>query len=236
MSQLDLFPPPPPLSRIEAVELLRPYLGSDLRMIADQLKITEVGQAVKNSGWAGHTVEWLLGSSPNNLQGADFGTWELKVTTVSSRVKNDKAQHIVRDELSSDHALWRARAPLTITQFQPQDILDTPFADSHLLDKTRRLLLACRLYSDPAESSSEMVILVEYDLIDRALEEVESEYEALRWALRERGFAGTSHIQAKRLGIQASASTRGGGRLIAKKAWVEEMIDIGLRHMIRDSV
>ena len=38
----------------------------------DQLGVTRSGEVVKNHGWAGHTVEWLLGSSPNNQQAATF--------------------------------------------------------------------------------------------------------------------------------------------------------------------
>ena len=47
MSQLDLFGPPPTLKREEAVELLRPYIGSDLRLIADRLKVTKGGELIK---------------------------------------------------------------------------------------------------------------------------------------------------------------------------------------------
>ena len=181
MSQLELFAPAPLLSREEAVELLRPYLGSDLRIIADRLKVTSEGSKTKNSGWAGHTAEWLLGSAPNNEQAADFGSWELKVTTVSS------VEEVISPQPHHNRLNWRARTHITLTSFQPNEILETPFAKSHLFEKTHRLLLICREYISLEEFSSPLVMIVEYDLYEQALDELEREYESLRWALREFG-------------------------------------------------
>ena len=72
--------------------------------------------------------------------------------------------------------------------------------------------------------------------IHAALDELEREYESLRWALREFGIEGINQVQTKRLGAQVSQSTRGGGRFIARRHWVQEMINIGLRHTQRDTI
>lgn len=223
MSQLELFAPAPTLNRFEAVELLRPYIDSDLRLISDRLKVSTAGETIKNSGWAGHTVEWLLGSAPNNEQAADFGDWELKVTTVSSRAQAERRS-------------WRARTHVTLTSFQLNELIETPFGASHLYEKTRHLLLVCREHINSDERSSPLVMLVEYDLVGQALEELKREYEALRWAVREYGVEGLSHVQTERLGAQGNKSTRGGGRFIARRRWVSEMIEIGLRHTQRDTL
>ena len=217
MSQLDLFGPPPTLKRVEAVELLRPYISSDLRLIADRLRVTERGELIKNSGWAGHTVEWLLGSAPNSDQAADFGDWELKVTSVSRRSDDERQS-------------WQARTHVTLTSFQPNDLIETPFLESHLYEKTRQLMLVCREYVSADEHSSPLVMIIEYDLSTHAIKELEGEYESLRWAMREFGVEGLSHVQTLRLGAVAGRGTRGGGRFIARRRWVDEMINIGLRH------
>jgi DNA mismatch repair protein MutH len=214
---MSLFPTPPLLSRAEAVELLKPYLGQDLRRISDQLGVTQAHEAVSHYGWAGHTVEWLLGSAPNNQQAADFGTWELKVTSVE---KVD----------GHENQTWLPKGQITLTSIQPAELVKTSFEDSHLFEKTKHLLIACRTYTDPSETSSNLVMLCEYDLEGELFTEVKQEYEELQWVLREHGLMGMKDIHMRRLGLKAGMGTRGGARLIARKTWVEEMMKIGLRH------
>ena len=217
MSQMDLFPIPSLLSRPEAVQILRPFLGQDLRKIADQLGVTQSLEEVKHQGWAGHTVEWLLGSSPNNHQAADFGEWELKVTSVERKDTHNNTQ-------------WQPKGQMTLTSVQPAELIKTAFEDSHLFNKIRHLLIACRVQSSAADTRSELVMLCEYDLKDETLIEIKQEYEELQWALREYGLMGAQEVKLQRLGLQAGSGTRGGGRWVARKTWVAEMITIGLRH------
>ena len=128
MSQLDLFASPATLTRDEALALLAPYLGQDLRREADQLGVTQPNVFPTNTGWVGHTVEWLLGQSPNNSQAPDFGSWELKTLTVRPHPKGQT---------------WRSSGALVLTQFQPKSLADVCFEESHLYTKTQEILLAC---------------------------------------------------------------------------------------------
>ena len=223
MSQMDLFPTPSILSRSEAIQILKPFLGQNLREISDQLGVTKFGEVAKNHGWAGHTVEWLLGSSPNNQQAADFGEWELKVTSVE---QNHQGQDM--------H--WRPRGHMILTSVQPAELVKTSFEDSHLFQKCQQLLIACRLHSSSTDTRSELVALCEYDLKGAHFSEIKQEYEELQWALREHGLMGAQEVRLQRLGLQAGGASRGGGRWLARKAWVEEMIRIGLRQEQKEGV
>ncbi|MAD60666.1 MAG: hypothetical protein CMH49_04005 [Myxococcales bacterium] len=219
MSQLDLFPKPKQLLRSEAVELLKTYLHKDLRQISDQLGLTQKDQAISNYGWAGHTVEWLLGSSPNNHQAADFGEWELKVTNLERLKVQTKSSFS-----------WRVRNHIALTGVQAADLIKTPFEQSHLYEKTNQLLIVGREYLDSEELSSPLVTLCEYDLKEATFDKIKQEYESIQWALREFGLMGLKASQGEYLGLQQGSGTRGSARFIARKTWVEEMFANGLRH------
>ena len=219
MSQLDLFPKPKQLLRSEAVELLKTYLNHDLRPIANQLGVTQKNQGVLNYGWAGHTVEWLLGSAPNNQQAADFGDWELKVTNLER----------CDPKLTSTFS-WRVRNHITLTSVQAKDLLKTPFEQSHLYGKSKKLLIVGREHLDSEDRSSPLVVLCEYDLQEPILSKIKQEYENIQWALREFGLMGLKDTQGEYLGLQQGSGTRGNSRFIARKAWVEDMFSNGLRH------
>lgn len=208
MSQLELFAPPPTLSRADAIELLAPLLGQDLRLFADALGLTTPGAPIKNSGWAGHTIEWLLGQPPNAHQAPDFGTWELKVTTVEER----------------DHA-WSARGPIALTQFNADELLNIPFEESHLYAKTQRLLVVCHTPLDANGYQASLLGARVYDLAGERLEEVRHEYRDLAWAVATYGVTGLREASTRSLGVQiAHSDGRTTLRFIARKRWVDEML------------
>lgn len=51
----------PAITREQAMALLKPYLGADLRPLADQYGVTVWKNGRKNKGWAGMVIEQLLG-------------------------------------------------------------------------------------------------------------------------------------------------------------------------------
>lgn len=206
MSQLSLFDEPPPLTRDAAIELLTPYLGHNLRSISDELGVTKNDRPVHHTGWAGHTIEWMLGSAPNNVRAPDFGDWELKVTTVEPSAKGG----------------WRPRGAMSITQLKTSELRECSFEASHLLAKTKHMLIPCRSYSSIEEWESTLVQLCTYDLPRSTEVRLQSEYEALRWTLNEHGVTALSEVVTDLLSIQACEGGRS-WRFIARRQWVEEM-------------
>lgn len=206
MSQLDLFQIPPRLTRDEALSLLAPYLGRNLRDISDQLGVTQPSVTPQNSGWVGHTVEWLLGQSPNNNQSPDFGTWELKSLTVRPH---------------PDGHSWRPSGALVLTQFRPQDLAATDFTESHLYAKIHALLLACHEAPETSSHGARLVKLSVYDLADKVRDAVSHEYQELQWAVRSHGVMGLKDVSTRYLGAQSDGKL---WRFVARQRWVEEMI------------
>jgi hypothetical protein len=188
--QLSLFDAPPPLTREQAIEALRPRLGQDLRALADQYGLTTPGEVPLNKGWAGLTVERLLGLPPNNDQGADFGEWELKVAPLKRAARGAQA------------GAWRVKGPLALTQCPLSHISEATFERSHLWVKCRRMLIAFRLYEGSEEERSPLFGLAPLDLTGSLREELEREYEAMRWALRAHGVMGLRDAQGRLLSLQ----------------------------------
>lgn len=207
MTQLSLFGDVSPITREEAIELLTPFIGLDLRSIADRYGVTQPGETPTHTGWAGHTVEWMLGRAPNNLQEPDFGSWELKVIAVD---------HHPQGYLSP-------RAPMSLTQVQLRDLRDLPFHKSHLFLKVQHLLIPCRRYEGREELSSRLVKLCTYDLSGDIIERLQAEYEGIQWSIRESGMMGIKDVHTSLLGLQPSEGGKG-WRFFARKSWVEEMI------------
>jgi len=207
MSQLDLFAPPPQLTRVEAVSALRPHIGADLRPLSDQLKITINGVRPHHKGWAGLTVERLLGLPPNNEQAADFGDWELKVIPL---------------RMSAQDTL-ELKSTLTLTMFQPRTLIDCPFEESHLWDKIRHLLVVCRIYEDAEEGRSLIYALCPFDLEGSLKEEVKREYDTLRWLMRDRGILGLKQFKGALLRVQPRGEGTG-WTFLAQRLFVGQML------------
>jgi hypothetical protein len=191
--QLTLFDAPQPLTREEAIALLRPQLGQDLRAHSDRYGLTTRGETPSNKGWAGLTLERLLGLSPNPEQAPDFGDWELK----SLAVRRD-----ARGALA-------LKGNLTLTMFQPSALRDEEFERSHLWSKTRRLLIAVRLYESPEERRSALIGLAPFDMSGALADELRAEYEALRWLLREQGVVGLTSFRGRLLAVQPRGESQG---------------------------
>jgi hypothetical protein len=207
MTQLDLFARPPLLTRAEAISTLRPHLGANLRTLSNQFKITIDGTQPHHKGWAGLTVERLLGLPPNNEQAADFGDWELKVIPL---------------RMSAQDTL-ELKNTLTLTMFQPRTLIDCPFEESHLWEKIRHLLIVCRVYEDPEERRSLIYALCPFDLESSLKEEVHQEYDALRWLMRDRGILGLKQFKGALLSIQPRGEGTG-WTFLAQRRFLAQML------------
>lgn len=213
-AQLSLFASPPTLSRHEAIERLKPLLGTDLRARSDQYGLTTVGQTPINKGWAGLTVERILGLVQNNEQGPDFGDWELKVIPL-------------RQMKNSSEKAWGLKGSLALTMCQLKQLQALPFEESLLWKKIQRLLIVTRLYHDQEELYSELFGLAPFD-IDGAIKlELAQEYEEMRWCLRSQGIMALKAYQGRLLALQDQGEYAGWS-FYAKRPFIA----LALRHHI----
>ena len=154
------------MTRDEAIARLQPFLGKDLRPLADAHGVTVGKDGKKNKGWAGMEVERLLGRPQ------DFGTFELKVVPV------------VRDILGR----WSVKETMAITMINPKNVLEMPFEHSHLLDKLSALLICARVFTNEKDDSSLLLKTGGFDLGDgETFRQVQADYEVVRKTLREGG-------------------------------------------------
>lgn len=160
------------ITREQAIAILKPYLGKDLRPIADEYGVTVWKNGRKNKGWAGMVMEQLLGHPQDADQAPDFGTWELKVVPI---VRNAQGH-------------WQVKETMAITMIDPKNVAETPFEHSHLLDKLRALLVCAREWLKDQDEHSRLVKLGVFDLADgETFRQVQADYEAVQKTIRTEG-------------------------------------------------
>lgn len=164
---------PEALKRHAAIERIAPFMGRDLRGLAASYGITVWRDGRRNKGWAGQTVERLLGMAINSDQAADFGDWELKVVPLVPAVQTGG---------------WRLKESMAITMFSAADLETQTFEESHLWAKLQRLLVVGRSFEGPGEARSILLGAAPFDLDDPALYgAIEEDYDEIRWVVRTEG-------------------------------------------------
>ena len=149
------------VTREEAIAKLQPFIGKDLRPLADERGVTVWKNGRKNKGWAGQLIEGLLDHPLDNLQKPDFGDWDLKVV------------------------------PLVRTPQGTLSVKETPFEHSHLLDKLRALLVCGREWVDEKDTRSVLLKVGSFDLRDgETFKQVQADYELVQKTLRDAGAEG----------------------------------------------
>jgi len=160
------------MTRDEAIAILKPYLGKDLRPLADKFGVTVWKNGRKNKGWAGMVVERLLGHRQDAAQAPDFGTWELKVVPVARNAQG----HL------------QVKETMAITMIDPKKVAETPFEHSHLLDKLKSLLLCAREWVQDKDERSLLLKVGTFDLADGEIfRAVQADYELVQKTLRTEG-------------------------------------------------
>lgn len=200
------------MTRQEALQKLQALVGKDLRPLADEFHVRVWKGNRKNKGWAGDVIERYLGLPANSRQAPDFGDWELKVIPLKRR---------------SDRLM--VKETMAITMIEPGNVIKTPFEHSHLLDKLQRMVVGVREWVDEQETRSPFVKALSFDLSDGDLfRQVQSDYEAIRAMLRQRGLRGLTG----KLGELVQARTKGAGHgsesraFYAREKFVERIIGL----------
>jgi DNA mismatch repair protein MutH len=153
------------MTREEAISILKPHLGKDLRPLADQFGITVWKNGRKNKGWAGMVVEQLLGHPQDAEQAPDFGTWELKVVPLARNAQG----HL------------QVKETMAITMIDPKNVAETPFEHSHLLDKLRALLICGREWVHDKDERSTLLKVGIFDLADGdTFRKVQADYDLVQ--------------------------------------------------------
>jgi DNA mismatch repair protein MutH len=218
------------MEREEALGKLQALVGKDLRPLADAYGVTVTAPNGKiNKGWFGHTVEALLGIPPNSSRNPNGGSWELKTVPLIER----------------QNGRIGLKETLAITMINADEVAATPFEDSHLLTKLRRMVVLARIYplasgrtslvrqtvpiSVASTESAIVHSVAAFDLDDPdTYKTVESDYHAVQDTILSRGFdALTGHM-----GTLVQPRTKGSGHgsltraFYARTGFVKQMLDL----------
>lgn len=189
---MSLFITSQKLERKEALRRINLLAGKDLRPLADSYGITVWKNGRKNKAWAGHVIERYLGLAQNSRQAPDFGTWELKVVPLKR---------------ASDGTL-RVKETMAITMIEPAEVMANKFADSHLYDKLRSMIVVSRIFENVEDTSSLLHAAAEFDLDNPAIySQVKKDYETIRERIRTSGATSLTGD----LGEMVQARTKGRG-------------------------
>ncbi len=152
---------------------LKKLIGEDLYARAAEYGVTtwinkSDGTRKQNKGWFGHVIEHYLGLPQNSAQSPNFGSWELKTTSL----KTLKDGSVTPKET------------LAITMIDPYEVAQKTFEDSHLYAKLKKLILVSRIVSEKFEDSGKVYSVNTFDLNDTLLlNEIKEDYDSIRQKL-----------------------------------------------------
>ena len=161
--------------------------GVDLKSLAESHKTD-----ITNKGRYGMVIEKELGLSNNSFQQPDFGDSELKCVPLKYSKKGDI---LVKETMA-------------ITMINPDNVINTPFEDSHLYHKIKNLVTVFLL-----EDTIHDVKLFAPD--DSDMEQIKNDYEEVRECLINKSFI---HLTSK-MGKIVQPRTKGAGHGTKSRAF-----------------
>ena len=186
------------MERNEAIRKLQELVGKELHELAQQYGVTIYRNGKVNKGWAGHVFERHLQLPINSAQSPNFGSWELK----SIPLKYKKNGELTFKET------------MAITMIDPFNVKNTPFEESHLLSKMKKILLLSRIWEGSNEPSSIVYGVHTFDIGNKQIyEQIKEDYELVRKTIQEKGFEALSgkmgvYIQPRTKGVGHGSTTR----------------------------
>jgi len=180
------------MERQKAYKLLQQLKGKDLRELANKYEITVFKGEKKNKGWAGHVIEHYLGLPINSAQSPNFGSWELKTISLK-KLQNGKLT---------------IKETMAITMIDPYNVRNTPFEESHLLAKMKKILILSRIWEGKDEPSSIVYGIHTFDIGNKKIyNQIKEDYELVRNTIINKGFDALTG----KMGVFIQPRTKGAG-------------------------
>ncbi|UOD35143.1 hypothetical protein DSN97_02050 [Deferribacteraceae bacterium V6Fe1] len=188
------------MDREKAHLLLQELKGKDLRKLAKSYDVTVFKNGKKNKGWAGHVIEHYLGLPINSAQSPNFGSWELKTISLK-KLKNGNL---------------KIKETMAITMIDPFNVKNTPFEESHLLTKMKKILILSRIWEDVNEPASVVYGIHTFNIEnDEIYAQIKEDYELVRKTIIDKGFNALSG----KMGKFVQPRTKGAGHGSTSRAF-----------------
>lgn len=202
------------MERKEAVSKLQELVGRELHELAAEYGVTIEKDGKVNKGWAGHVLERFLELPINSAQSPNFGSWELKSTSLKKLKNGDLA----------------IKETMAITMIDQVNVMQKTFEDSHLLAKLRKAVVVARTVGEKYNDSSYIHSIVEFDLEGDLYKAVKADYDLVRDVLLDpnKGF----YALTGKLGVLVQPRTKGSGHgsdsraFYARKVLLRKIIKI----------
>ena len=201
------------MKRTDAIQKLNELKGQVLQDLAPQFGVTvkNIQKGTTNKGWAGHVCEGYLGLPINSSQQPDFGDWELKTIPIKT-LKNGRKSF---------------KETMAVTMINPQEVMNTPFEESHLLSKIKKLVVVARTVGKTVDDPSHFMSATSFDLPADLYDEIKADYESVQDTIKNKGFLSLTgrmgkYIQPRTKGSKGS-TTRA---FYARPAFLEKFIDL----------
>jgi DNA mismatch repair protein MutH len=188
------------ISKERALEILQGHIGIDLVEVARDLGITTFINEKQNKGWKGAALEGIIGLGVNHKQAPDGLDFELK-STAYYKVKG----------------VWTPKETMAITMIKPEQLIATPFYESHCWDKLQSLVFCAVTWYGKHIERAELLKVQSFDFLNGTdiVNEIESDYELIRYKCRRYGLGGLTGADGKWI----QARTKGAGHGTISRAF-----------------
>lgn len=182
------------VTRIQAIENLKKYIGQDLRSIAREYSITTYETGKQNKGWKGLVLEKLAGLDNNNIKAPNGLSFELKSVSF----------YEVKGKLVP-------KETMAITMVNPAELVENSFFESHCWYKLKSIIFCAVMWHGRNAQKAELLDVTSLDFLetDEVIKEIEADYEFIRNKLIKEGFDNLTGKDGK--WIQARTKGRGHG-------------------------
>jgi len=189
------------MTRVNAVNILKNYIGQDLYEIGQSYGITMYTvEGKQNKGWKGLVLESILDIKQNSLRAPNGFDFELKSVAYQCTLKG-----------------LQPKETMAITMVNPADVIVQSFFDSHCYKKLKSLLLCAVEWNGPNSKKATLLAVSSFDFLkdDEILYDVEEDYNLLKSILIENGLSGLSGKYGKWI----QARTKGPGHGSTSRAF-----------------
>lgn len=190
------------LERDEAIERLLKLKGKNLHDVASSHGVTVTKNGKQNKGWVGHACERELGLPINSSRNPNFGSWELKSTSLKF-LKSGKLT---------------AKETIAICMIDPVFVRRVSFEESHLWAKLQKTVIVARTVGNHYLEPTYVHDVRGYDLESEELDQVKKDFYKIQDCLRDpnRGFDSLTG----RMGRLVQPRTKGpGGKAFKSRAF-----------------
>ena len=202
------------ITRIQAIENLRQYIGQDLSTLSKTFNITTFKDDRQNKGWKGLILERLAGLQNNCSKAPNGLSYEIK----SVSFYYNKGQELIPKET------------MAITMINPQELKDLSFFESHCWNKLKSMIFCAVLWHGKNSVNAELLQVTSLDFTtsDDIITEIAADYEFIRNKLITDGFSSLTGKDGK--WIQARTKGAGHGSIsrafYARKQLVSKIFEL----------